>query len=433
MKHWLNDQSFRSLLKNTSYLALSKGVAAIAGIATLAFAGRGLGLVQFGLLVLIHSYAQAASGLSKFQSWQLVVRYGGRALDGGDAPDFRVATSFALGLDIASGLVGFVIALALLPLIGNWFGIPDRYIGLAMIYCTLLPTMGSATPVGVLRVLDRFDLLSWQGTTYPIARAILAGIAWASDAPLEAYVAIWYVTDLGGDLYLWFLAWRELKRRELLHGLRPTLKPVQLPNAWRFAIHVNLTTSLEAAWGPIARLIVGGLVGPAAAALYRVAASLADAAKKPADLLNRAYYPQVVRMDMATKAPWRFMLRGMAMAGMFVIISLLVMIFAGKPILATVFGPEFTAAYPILLVLIIVPALVMVSFPLPSMLYALDRPDAPFYARLTGTIAYFIVLVPLARLWGAPGAAAAFVMGYVVMVAMLMVQLRGEHKRVRAR
>src|SRR5688500_10930581 len=150
MRHWFKDDSYRSLVRNTSYLALSKGVAAIAGIATLAFAGRGLGLVQFGLLVLIHSYAQAASGLSKFQSWQLVVRYGGRALDGGDAPDFRAATRFALGLDIASGLIGFVIAIALLPLIGTWFGIPDRYIGLAMIYCTLLPTMGSATPVGVL-------------------------------------------------------------------------------------------------------------------------------------------------------------------------------------------------------------------------------------------------------------------------------------------
>ena len=84
MRHWFKDDSFRSLVKNTSYLALSKGVAAIAGIATLAFAGRALGLVEFGLLVLIASYAQAASGLTKFQSWQLIIRYGGAALAQGD-------------------------------------------------------------------------------------------------------------------------------------------------------------------------------------------------------------------------------------------------------------------------------------------------------------------------------------------------------------
>ena len=42
MRHWFRDTHFRSLLKNSSYLALSKVVAAICGVATLAFAGRGL-------------------------------------------------------------------------------------------------------------------------------------------------------------------------------------------------------------------------------------------------------------------------------------------------------------------------------------------------------------------------------------------------------
>ena len=248
MKHWFKDQHFRSLLKNSGYLGASKAVAAVAGIATLAFAGRGLGVTMFGLLILIHSYAQAASGLSKFQSWQLVVRYGGQVLAGGQAADFKTATGFALGLDIASGLAGMVLAIALLPLIGHWFGIPDNLIGLAMLYCTVLPTMGAATPNGVLRALDRFDLLGWQGTTYPVARAALAGAAWWLSAPFEAYLAIWYVTDMGGDVYLWFLTVRELRRRDLLSGIRPTLRPTTLPGAWRFAIHVNLTSSLSAAW-----------------------------------------------------------------------------------------------------------------------------------------------------------------------------------------
>ena len=61
MKHWFKDTHFRSLLKNSSYLAASKIVAGVAGIATLAFAGRGLGVLMFGMLILIVSYAKAAS------------------------------------------------------------------------------------------------------------------------------------------------------------------------------------------------------------------------------------------------------------------------------------------------------------------------------------------------------------------------------------
>src|SRR5205085_9669552 len=134
---------------------------------------------------------------------------------------------------------------------------------LAMLYCTLLPTMGAATPSGVLRALDRFDQISWQSTATPITRVILVAVAYLAGAPFGAYVAAWYVADLGGDLYRWFLAWRELRRRGLMEGIRPTLRPESLPGAWRFAIHVNLNASVQAAWGPIARVVVGGLLGPA--------------------------------------------------------------------------------------------------------------------------------------------------------------------------
>jgi O-antigen/teichoic acid export membrane protein len=433
MRHWFKDQHFRSLVKNTSYLAASRVVAAIAALATLAFAGRGLGLAQFGVLVLIASYAQAASGLSKFQSWQVVIRYGGRVAEGLDVDPFKTATGFAFALDATSGLIGMVLAIALLPLLAEWFDIPQRYLTLTMVYCTLLPTMAAATPNGVIRALDRFDLISWQGTATPIARALLSFIAWWQQWPLEAYVAIWYVTDLGGDIFLWTLAWRELKRRDLLSGIKPTLKPHSLPGAWRFAIHVNMTSSLMTAWGPFARLIVGGLLGPASAALYRVAASLADSAQKPADLFARAYYPELMRMDIATKHPWRLMKRAMTAALLFGGLAVAIMLVGGKALLAVVFGPEFVPAYPVLLIMLGVPLLTIVSFPLPSTLYALDRSDVPLKARTAATAVYFLTVVPLARYFEIQGAAFAYLFANAVLVLTLAVYLRIEYRRVRGR
>ena len=431
MRHWFKDRHMRSLLKNSSYLGASRIVAAIAAIATLAFTGRALGVTLFGLLILIHSYAQAASSLAKFQSWQVIVRYGGQGLAAGRPEDFKVATGFAFGLDIASGIVGTLLAMAVLPLIGGWFGIPDQYIILAVLYCTIIPTMQAMTPGGVLRTLDRFDLVAWQGSSYPIVRMILAGIAFAMDAPFEAYVAIWFVTRLGGDIFLWWLTWRELKRRDMADALSPTLSPHPLKGAWRFAIRVNLTSSLTAAWGPVARLLVGGLLGPAAAAIYMVAATLADSAQKPTDLLSRAFYPEVMRMDVSTKRPWKLMLRGAALAAMVGVAALLVGVLAGELIIRLIFGDQFEAAYPVLIVLMIAPFLIMISFPLPPMLYAVDRADAPLTARIVGTIVYFAIVAPLSWQLGVAGAAAAFVIGTAVMVVILAMQVWREYHRVR--
>src|SRR5690349_22953970 len=137
MKHWFKDQHFRSLLKNSSYLGVSKIVAALCGVATLAFAGRGLGIVLFGTLILISSYIKAVSGIAKFQSWQLIVSYGGHGIARGDPEHFRVATGFAFALDVVSGIGGMLVGAALLPFIGEWVGIDRAYLWLGMLYCTV--------------------------------------------------------------------------------------------------------------------------------------------------------------------------------------------------------------------------------------------------------------------------------------------------------
>ena len=433
MKHWFKDQHFRSLLKNSGYLAVSRAVAAVCSLATLAFAGRGLGVMLFGTLILITSYARAASGIAKFQSWQLVVRYGGQGLAAGDPETFKTSTGFALALDVLSGIAGMIVAVLVLPLIARWIGIGGQYLWLAMLYCTLLPTMGAATPNWVLRALDRFDLISWAGTVTPIARALLAGAAFAAGAPLATFVAIWFVTDLGGDLYTWFLSWRELKRRDLLRGIRPTLTPSGLEGAWRFAIHINLSVGVATVWGPVARLVVGGLLGPAGAALFRVASSLADSAQKPADLLAKAFYPEIVRMDLSSKKPWKLMLRGTALAGGIAVLAIALLVVGGKPLMSLLFGKAFLGAYEPLLVLMLVPLLGVLSFPLTPMLYALGRSAGPLKAKLLGSAIFFGSIAPLAWRWGVVGAAVAFVLGQAVNVLTMMVQLRGEHRRVRAR
>ena len=433
MKHWFKDQHLRSLLRNSSYLGISRIVAAVCGIGTIALAGRGLGLLLLGTLILITSYTKAVSGLAKFQSWQVIVRYGGHGVAHGDPEHFKIATGFAFSLDLLSGIAGMLVGAILLPFISQWVGIDRQYLWLGMLYCTLLPTMGAATPSGVLRVLDRFDLIGWSDTLTPSSRAILATLAYLIDAPFAVYVAIWYVTDLAGDIFTWFLAWRELRRSGHLEGIRPTLRPTVLPGAWRFAIDVNLAASVQAIWGPMGRLVVGGLLGPAGAALFRVASTLADSAQKPADLLGRAFYPEVMRMDLSTKTTWKLMLRIMVIASGTALLAIGLLILGGKPLLSLVFGKAFLGAYAPLVLLMIIPFLGIFSFPLPPMLYALGRSDAPLKAKLIGSVAFFGTIAPLCWAFGVMGAALALVLGNIANVAAMMIQLKREHRRVRAK
>ena len=432
MRDWFQDRHLRSLLKNTSYLAVSKVVAGVGGLITLAFAGRSLGVAAFGLLILVHSYAQAASGLTKFNSWQVVVRYGGPALREGSIPLFKRAVGFAMGLDLASGILTMAGAMLLLPFVAGLFGLPPDLVPAAVAYCFLLPLMGAGAASGVLRVFDRFDLLGWQGTVTPNIRAALAVIAWWQDWPFLAFLLIWFVSDFLGDLATWIMALRELKRHDKLSGIRPSLDASEMDRGWQFAVSINLNSSLNTAWGPLARLLVGAVLSPAAAGLYRVASTIADAAQKPTDFLNKAFYPEVMRLDHREKAPWQLMARTMILSALAGTTVLLIILFGGEWLLRVAFGHEFVGAYPVMVVLLGVPLLMTVTFPIPAMLHAVGRVNAPLYANMIGAFTYVALIFPLADRFGLVGAGAAFLAGRIAMMLVMALALRRELKRIRA-
>jgi O-antigen/teichoic acid export membrane protein len=136
-------------------------------------------------------------------------------------------------------------------------------------------------------------------------------------------------------------------------------------------------------------------------------------------------------MDLSTKEPWKLMLRATVTAGAVASLVILILLVGGKPAVSFLFGKSFLAAYDALLILMVVPFLTVISFPLPPMLYALNRSDAPLKARLIGLVIYFSAIAPLCWKLGVRGAAIAFVIGNAAMVATMIWMLRREHHRVR--
>jgi O-antigen/teichoic acid export membrane protein len=67
------------------------------------------------------------------------------------------------------------------------------------------------------------------------------------------------------------------------------------------------------------------------------------------------------------------------------------------------------------------------------MLYALDRPDVPLKARAVGTVVYLAIVAPLCWRFEVAGAASALLIGNVIIVALLMLQLRIQYRKVRRR
>ena len=91
MKHWFKDQHLKVAAQEQQLSGPLQRRWGNLRDRDVAFAARGLGVPLFET-ILITSYVKAVSGIAKFQSWQLIVRYGGHGVAHGDPERFKVAT-----------------------------------------------------------------------------------------------------------------------------------------------------------------------------------------------------------------------------------------------------------------------------------------------------------------------------------------------------
>lgn len=347
--------ALRSVYANAGVLLGGKGFNALLSVATLALAARALGIEKFGLLILVSTFANAVADIAKFQTWQLLLQYGQAPLERGEREGFLPVLRFAMVLDLLSGLLGLLLALAVIALAWPWLNWPTELRLPAALYMSSILFLVPGTPLGLLRALDRFDLLALRSGFGALLRLLGAALGWWLGFGLLGFLAIWYLTSLLSLLLSAQAAQGLLSERGLLAGAWPQHPGLAPPIAgiWRFVWQNNLNLSLGVASTQLYTLMVGSLIGSAGAGLFHVARSLADGIGKAGDLLVAALYPQLVRLrEQADQAAMRQMAWKLSLACGAVATGLLLLIgpFAG-PLLQLVTGeaPAQGARFAVLL------------------------------------------------------------------------------------
>lgn len=437
LKIWFGDDRLRRLFANAGILLGGKSVNAVAGLAGLAIAARALGVEQFGILVLIHTFTQTIGEIAKFQSWQAVLRYGTPAIKEGRIGDFQRLLRFTMHLDGWSALAGTFLSVGAAWLLGPSFDWPADLMPHALVYVTSVLFMVQATPTGVLRLINRFDILSVQSTLGAIIRMIGGALAWALDGGIVAFLVAWYAATAIAGIYLIGKGWAELRRSGLLEGYRwrgdgqPMSRGFE--GIWGFVWSTNLSSTLELAYTHIGTLAVGWMLGPSDAALFRIARQLGEALAKPAKLLIPAIYPELAGMVQAGqyKEMRALIERSGLLAGAGAMLALVICWLIGEIGLRLIVGPAFVPAWPVMMWLVAAAVVGIWSFPLEPVMVSAGDAHKALLVRCWTTIVYIPVLLGAIHWYGLIGAGwARMFSAILVLVAFLVPVVRWFRRRV---
>jgi O-antigen/teichoic acid export membrane protein len=295
---WRRDVTLKKLYANTVMLFSGHAFSAVIGLGSVWFTTAGLGLWQFGILTALLSFTSLVGNTLKFSTWEAVVKYGADDLMRNDRDALRRLIAFNTLLDIGTAFVSLAtcagLAFVVLPLIK----VPHEYLSFALFLSVSAFFTVSATPVGVLRLFDRFGLLAVTEPIGPLVRLGLCVLCYKLEWSIGAFGGAYLASSAIDRLITVWLGWRELRRRDLMPGWRDVFARHTdgHPGLWKFVLANNGRTSLGVVTKQSDDLIVAGFAGPAGAALWKIAKQAASVLSGPARVFVISVFPQLAHL-----------------------------------------------------------------------------------------------------------------------------------------
>jgi O-antigen/teichoic acid export membrane protein len=421
--------------KNFFLLLRGRGAAAVLTLAATALMATALSVPDFGTVVLMHTYVVVVRGLLQFKPFEPIVRFGVPFLDDGENRQLSSLLCLTRIVDVATSALAAVLAILLVPVAANYLQWDSELANIAVLYSLVLLFTGTGTAKGVLRIYNRFDALSLQVIVAPVVRLSGVGIAAFLEADRNGYMLAWALALVAGNAYMVLRGHAELRRhltQSIWHGQH--LKSIfEAPgDFWHFSAVVYAQTQIDLVTKHINTLLVGVLLGPGAAGLFRVAKDFANILATPAVLLRQVLFPDLTRAwhkgDANLK---RNAYRVAVSAGSGGVVLVALSLPFGEYLLGLI-GAEYSQAAPLLSLLLLSAALVLAGAPLRTAAYAIGKAGSVLKINLLCMGLYVVMFVVFATAWGliGPGVAGIISSGCALLGMLYVVAKSGKKSQV---
>lgn len=401
------------ILRQVAHLASGNAVAIGIGMITLALMAHMLGPALLGLLAMVEAYGRFMDQIVRLETWQAVIRYGADALEAGDEQRFAELIGLGIALDILGALAAGAAAFLAIPLVGDWIGWGAEARSMAAFYTIAVVFGISSTPIGILRLFDRFALIAWVDPALAVLRLAAVSLVWAFGGSLWELLVIMIAVPCIQRMTLAAAAWRELRRRG--YRCRPRfgalLRARRFEGIWGFILSANGTVLVRKSTQELDLLAVGAVAGPIGAGIYQLVRKFTLTAMKAGAMLQQVVFPDLARLwarrdlDGFVAAIRQIELFTLIVAILFVT----GVVFAGDVAIRLIAGPEFEDAEGPLIVQSIAALLFLAGSALRPALMTMGLQPKVFGITLVAGAAFFAALYVTTPALGVSGAGVAHI------------------------
>lgn len=408
------------ILGNTGILIGSRVINAVCSFVYVAWAAQTLGLQDFGVMLLVITFAAMVCDITHLQSWQSLLHYGTRFFEQKQFDRFHEVLIFCIRADFISGLVGVLTGLGGVALLGGSFMGWSSQVQLDAALCMLtIFCMNTGWSTGMLRLCNRFKLVPVYEFLTTCVRTGGTGIGFVCHFGIGYFLLVWSLTQLTmfvscscAGLYL-------VKKYT---GGFPSLSRIVLTRTrshgmWSYTIKTSVNQVLESFFSQGATLLIGGRLGASEAAVYKVARQISNGLAKPAQMMIPTLYPEFIRMRDAQdwKGIRTIILKIFGIIVAFSTLSLILTVTVGNRLFSYMLHDVWPGQQTILLLLVGGALLDICLIPLEPFLVMIDRISILLRWRIIVMCLYFPLLFVFMELGGLKAASLETLLASLLM------------------
>jgi len=343
--NWKDEKLFKVLIDNSKFLLSGSIITTLFGFIRTALTTRGLGIELFGILTITISYVEVMVNATKFTPWHALIKYGSEAFNQDQKSIFAGYIKQSLIFDGMSALLGFIITNSLINVFSDYFSLSSDMRSNIALYSLVAFLDLSGTPIGVLRLLNKFRYFMVQNFITATLGVIGAGIAYFFNGGIFEYILVLIISKLVGTIYIIIVMVKELREVDLLKYWR---SPAQHWWAFtKFTLWKYLTHIIAIPTKQLDIIIVSAVVTIEAAGIYKIIKQVAGMIGLLIDPIYYAIFPQfadLIAREKRGKA-YRFAVKSGIVS--FLLVGAIALIIGGLSPwwLGMVFGEQFSSGW----------------------------------------------------------------------------------------
>lgn len=236
-----SDDFWKNLFKNSFIAVIGEGGASFINFFSVILLIKLIGNNGYAILILAQTYMTIIDTILNLQCWRSVIKFGEEAKAKKNETEFLGYVKLGTIIDIVTAILGTIVCFLMVDIVGYFLNWNDLTFVAAKIFSLVIISHFSGTPIAILRMENKFNLVSIQKIIASLLKflMLLFVLIFKREISVINGVIIYAVTDFIANLILVGMA---LWVTHINYGIKKVIK-ANIPKKAKGFLKFTLWTS----------------------------------------------------------------------------------------------------------------------------------------------------------------------------------------------